>query len=141
MIAAAPLQKGELFQARVFDAIRQADLVEYAYVSSDNNPIHLSTEAAKQMGLPGTIAHGMLIASFIAESAREWLDSRVGAGVYRILHCSTRFRNMTLVGESLTVRGSVKSADGETSAIIELEARNEKAELKATASYRIDFNV
>lgn len=40
--------------------LRQADLPRYAEASGDLNPIHLDPAAAKEAGLPGVIAHGML---------------------------------------------------------------------------------
>lgn len=40
--------------------ITRDDLVRYAHAAGDLNPIHLDPEAAKQAGLPGVIAHGML---------------------------------------------------------------------------------
>lgn len=145
------MKEGDLIPAKTFDRIRQADLVEYAHASGDHNPIHLSEEVARRMGLPGVIAHGMLIASYIGAVAEEYARSaaqseaeeepsgapglRPSPRFPRCIHCATRFKNMTLLGEQLTVRGAVKSVvDGV--ATLELEARNEAAELKTTAVYR-----
>ena len=46
--------------------LTRGDLVNYAGVSGDLNPIHWDDEIAKQVGLDTAIAHGMLTASFIS---------------------------------------------------------------------------
>lgn len=49
-----------------------ADSREYARVSGDRNPIHLSRLAARGFGFPGPIAHGMATAArALAPLARE----------------------------------------------------------------------
>jgi acyl dehydratase len=108
--------------------ITQERLREYAEVSGDFNPIHLSDEAARAAGLPGVIAHGMLIAAFIAERALSW----GGVGL-RVAHIQTRFRAMTRLGDEISVGGRVagSSPDGFT---LELSARNQKAEVTTTST-------
>lgn len=39
--------------------VKPEDLARYAWVSGDINPIHFDDEAAKSLGLPGTIVHGL----------------------------------------------------------------------------------
>lgn len=53
---------------------------EYAAVSGDRNPIHLSRLAAKAFGFPRTIAHGM----YTAARALNALDVRADAYVWEV---------------------------------------------------------
>lgn len=46
--------------------IGPADLVMFAGISGDTNPMHLNEEYAEQTMFAGTIAHGMLCSSFIS---------------------------------------------------------------------------
>jgi acyl dehydratase len=53
-------------QASVMHAFSQDDIAEFARLSGDTNPVHLDIEAAREMGFPGTIVHGMLAAGLIS---------------------------------------------------------------------------
>ncbi|MFN3230528.1 MAG: MaoC family dehydratase [Alphaproteobacteria bacterium] len=46
--------------------VTDADIVLFAGVSGDTNPIHLSDEFAKETMFKGRIAHGMLSASYLS---------------------------------------------------------------------------
>ena len=46
--------------------ITDADIITFAGVSGDDNPLHLSNEFASETIFEGCIAHGMLTASFIS---------------------------------------------------------------------------
>ncbi|HEY4136030.1 MAG TPA: MaoC family dehydratase [Alphaproteobacteria bacterium] len=46
--------------------ISEADIVAFAAVSGDNNPVHLDKAFAEKTMFKGQIAHGMLTASFIS---------------------------------------------------------------------------
>lgn len=46
--------------------VTQEDIDKFAGVSGDDNPVHLSEEFAKSAQFGGTIAHGMLTASYIS---------------------------------------------------------------------------
>ena len=51
---------GEELDERILPPVDRMRLIKYAGASGDFNPIHLVDEAAKEAGLPGNIAHGML---------------------------------------------------------------------------------
>jgi acyl dehydratase len=53
--------------------IRRADLESYAGSSGDNNPIHLKPEVARQVGLPGVIAHGMYTMALACRIVTDWV--------------------------------------------------------------------
>ena len=46
--------------------VTEADVVMFAGISGDTNPVHLDEEFAKETMFQGRIAHGMLSASFIS---------------------------------------------------------------------------
>jgi acyl dehydratase len=52
--------------------ITRADLVRYAGASGDFNPIHWSERFAREVGLPGVIAHGMLTMGMAGRIVSEW---------------------------------------------------------------------
>ena len=46
--------------------VTEADIVLFAGISGDTNPVHLDEEFAKTTMFKGRIAHGMLTAGFIS---------------------------------------------------------------------------
>jgi acyl dehydratase len=52
--------------------ITRADLVRYAGAALDFNPIHWNERFARDVGLPGVIAHGMLTMAIAARVATDW---------------------------------------------------------------------
>ncbi|WP_228805144.1 fused (3R)-hydroxyacyl-ACP dehydratase subunits HadA/HadB [Nocardia higoensis] len=53
--------------------LTRGDLVNYAGVAGDPNPIHFSEEAARLVGLPTVVAHGMLTMGLTADYLTSWL--------------------------------------------------------------------
>lgn len=51
--------------------IRKEDAQSYAYISGDMNPIHLSQNLAKLMGLKGSIMHGFGLFAMLFESLQK----------------------------------------------------------------------
>lgn len=92
-----------------FDA---AMVESFAEVSADPNPIHLDAEVAVARGLPGRIVHGMLIAAHMERFAWECAAAELGDQA-EIQSVKWRFRDMTLVGETLTCGGVWKRLDTE----------------------------
>jgi len=102
-----PLQVGAVLPARTYRVTR-ADLVRYAGVSGDLNPIHWSDRIATDVGLPGVIAHGMLTMAFAGRALGEWVGDPGAIEEYGV-----RFAKPVLVpdddtGTEVTVEGVVK---------------------------------
>lgn len=55
--------------------LTRADLLAYADASGDANPIHRSDEAARAVGLPGVLAHGMLTLGLACTAVATWAGS------------------------------------------------------------------
>lgn len=125
------LRSGQEIATRTLMPITRDRLRAYAEASADNNPIHLDDQVAKAAGLPGIIAHGMLIAGFMAEWAVDFMRAQEGG--WKIAKFNTRFRAMTLIGDIISVSGSVKSvAPGQVK--IDIQAKNQRGEIVTIGS-------
>jgi 3-hydroxybutyryl-CoA dehydratase len=100
--------------------ITEADILLYAAVSMDTNPVHLNDEAAKQSIFGERIAHGMLSAGLISAVLGTQLP---GPGTI-------------YMGQTLRFRGPVKIG-ATVNATVEVTALNEekkRATLKTTCT-------
>ena len=72
---AAPLitevEKGQAIGSRSI-GVSRADLIRYAAASGDPNPIHWNDRFAREVGLGGVIAHGMLTMGLAVDLVSEW---------------------------------------------------------------------
>ncbi len=113
--------------------ITQEQLRRYSEASGDFNPIHLDEQAARQVGLDGVIAHGMLSMAFIGQFVNQQIDTIPGA---RIEHLKVRFLHMVRLGDALTCQGKVntRTAHGDLnqSIMIECWAQNQNGDKVAT---------
>ncbi|WP_167109480.1 (3R)-hydroxyacyl-ACP dehydratase subunit HadB [Mycobacterium sp. DL592] len=107
---------GEELPERVITLTR-ADLVNYAGVSGDLNPIHWDDEIAKQVGLDTAIAHGMLTMGLGGGYVTAWVGDPGAVSEYNV-----RFTAIVPVpndgtGTDIVFTGKVKSADAETKTV------------------------
>lgn len=101
--------------------LTQADLAAYAWVSGDINPIHFSEAAARELGLPSIIVHGLFAQSKIT-ALLEQVAERDQLG--RVSGSHTKFSAMmpapgTYVievarGNAGTLLGRVQNSEGIT---------------------------
>ena len=83
--------------------VTEADIVLYAGISGDTNPVHLDEEFAKPTLFKGRIAHGMLTAGFISAVLGTKLP---GPGsIY--LSQSLKFKAPVRIGDTVTARVTV----------------------------------
>ncbi len=52
--------------ASYFHTLTETDVVDFADLTGDHNPLHLDEEFAKRTRFKGRIVHGMLTASFLS---------------------------------------------------------------------------
>ncbi|MCD6358667.1 MAG: MaoC family dehydratase [Dehalococcoidia bacterium] len=112
----------------VVKSINQKMIALYAEASGDFNPIHIDETFAKSTPLGGTIAHGMLILSYISEMmaaafGRAWLTT---GGL------SVRFKAPARPGDTITTTGKIKSIerqDGVTHIRCSVESCNQAKEV------------
>lgn len=103
-------------------------IAAYAEASGDHNPIHLHDDFARQVGLPGVIAHGLLQMGLMATVAAE-----AAGGETRLRRLSCRFAGMVVPGDTVTF-----TAEAAGPGKLELRAVNQRGEpvlTKSTAEY------
>ncbi|GAB3689521.1 MaoC/PaaZ C-terminal domain-containing protein [Angustibacter aerolatus] len=66
------VQVGDVLPAQAFEVTR-ADLVRYAGASGDLNTIHWNDRVAREVGLPGVIAHGMFTMATAVRVVVDWV--------------------------------------------------------------------
>src|SRR5688572_9931767 len=98
--------------------ITEADVVLYAGVVGDFNPVHLDAEFAAKSRFGGRVAHGMLIAGLLSGVLAMKLP---GPGVI-YLGQTLRFTKPVLIGDTVTARVEV----------IEIIASKKRARLTTT---------
>jgi acyl dehydratase len=86
--------------------VSQEQIDAYADASGDHNPIHVDPEFARSVGLPGTIAHGLLELGILAEAISTWAG---GSSNLRSLSC--RFSNPLQPGDTIICTGTVVAVD------------------------------
>ena len=127
------LKAGDLIPTVQLSPITKEMLRAYAEASDDHNLIHLDEEVAKKSGLPGIIAHGMLSCGYLAERALNFVDEETRIDGLKLKSFQTRFKAMTLLGDVISITGSVKSMSAETGLALELQAKNQRGEITTTA--------
>lgn len=109
----------EVWSLEIGSIIGEADihltrdsLVRYAGASGDFNAIHYRDDVARQVGLPGVLAHGMLTMGVAVQCVVDWV-----ADPSRILDYGVRFTRPVVVdpvsGTSITVVAKVGVVDAE----------------------------
>lgn len=93
--------------------VSRADVIRYCGASGDFNPLHWSDRSAREAGLPGVIAHGMLTMGVAARALLEWCGDPAAVVSY-----SARFARPFAVPDEerpprLTVAATVTSVEGE----------------------------
>ncbi len=87
--------------------VTEADIVMFAGISGDTNPVHLDALFADQTAFKGRIAHGMLAASFISTV----LGTRLPGPGCIYLSQSLEFRAPVKAGDTVTARVTVKDVN------------------------------
>jgi acyl dehydratase len=103
---------GDQLPEKVIPLTRQ-DLVNYAGVSGDLNPIHWDDDIAKQVGLDTAIAHGMLTMGLGGGYVTSWVGDPAAVKEFNV-----RFTAIVPVpndgrGAEIVFTGRVKSVDPE----------------------------
>ncbi|MEK6578436.1 MAG: MaoC/PaaZ C-terminal domain-containing protein [Bdellovibrionota bacterium] len=135
MVPPSHLKHGTLIKFEVRSPITQLQLKAYAEASGDPNPIHLDEGVAKSVGLPGVIAHGMLLAAFIAERGEIYIRDELKISAWKLVRLQTRFKSMTFIGDEIAIGGIVKEVS-ESDIVLDLQAKNQNGEIVTVGSLR-----
>lgn len=128
------LQVGRELAPLIKPPVDNARLSAYAQASGDFNPIHTDDRVAREKGLDGVIAHGMLVMGFLGQHAGQiaGLDGFVS-------RLRVRFAEMVKPGDALVCRATVIAKD-EAARTAELELTAEKEPGRAVAVGRATLN-
>ncbi len=102
--------------------VTEADVVLFAGISGDTNPVHLNEEFAKETMFQGRIAHGMLSASFISTVLGTKLP---GPGAI-YLSQNLKFRAPVRAGDTVSA----------TATITDIVAEKKRVVMQTTCSVR-----
>jgi acyl dehydratase len=84
--------------ASVTSTVDLDQALRYAEASGDRNPIHVDDDAARAVGLPGAILHGMCT---MALCARDIVDELAGGDPTRLRRLAVRFYRPVFPGNDL----------------------------------------
>lgn len=97
--------------------ITDADIVLFAGVSGDFNPIHINDEFAKNSIFEKRIAHGMLSASFISTVLGMYMP---GPGTI-YLEQNLKFRKPVYIGDTITAKAIVSEVKNKEKGIYKID--------------------
>ncbi|MDP4960975.1 MAG: (3R)-hydroxyacyl-ACP dehydratase subunit HadB [Mycobacterium sp.] len=97
--------------------LTRGDLVNYAGVSGDLNPIHWDDEIAKQVGLDTAIAHGMLTMGLGGGYVTSWVGDPGAVTEYNVRFTAIVPVPNDGIGAEILFTGRVKSTDPETKSV------------------------
>lgn len=86
--------------------ITEADVVMFAGLSGDYNPLHTDVEFAKETMFGERIAHGMLGLSIV--SGLAWRTGFMEGTADALISVETKFRNPVKFGDTIRARFAVK---------------------------------
>ncbi|MGM9927755.1 MAG: MaoC/PaaZ C-terminal domain-containing protein [Bacillus sp. (in: firmicutes)] len=131
------LTEGKKLQALVKPTVTKVQLVKYAGASGDFNPLHTDDEFAQKIGMPGVIAHGMLVMGFLGQYVGE-----LAGDTAKIANFKMRFGAITRPGDQITCYGIVKSKyeeDGIRFVNLELIAEKEAEKVVGSGQATLQF--
>jgi acyl dehydratase len=104
-------------------------LVMWAGVSGDYNPIHYDRDFALSCGLPGVVVHGQLSTAFICQLLNDWFGN---SGNLKKLNVS--YKGLSFPGDTLTCRGMIKdkSQAGDKLVTLDVWVENQSGEKTVT---------
>jgi acyl dehydratase len=105
------LAVGDIVAENTYSVTRDS-LVRYAGASGDFNPIHYRDDVAREVGLDGVLAHGMLTMGIAVQPVVEWLGDRGFVSDYSVRFTKPVFVD-PLEGASVTVVAKIGLLDAE----------------------------
>ena len=106
----ASIDELEVGQSATYErTVGEDDIVRFAEISGDDNPVHLDEEFAAKTLFKGRIAHGMLAAAFISTTVGTKLP---GYGCIYVSQ-SLKFKAPVRIGDTVKTTATVKALDKE----------------------------
>jgi len=120
--------------------LSRGDLVNYAGVAGDANPIHWDEDIAKLAGLPDVIAHGMLTMGLGAGFASSWSGDPGAVSRYAVRLSAPAIVSAT-EGADIEFSGRIKSLDPETrSGVVVVAAKSDGKKIFGLATLHMRFS-
>jgi acyl dehydratase len=120
--------------------LSRGDLVNYAGVAGDANPIHWDEGIAKLAGLPDVIAHGMLTMGLGAGFASAW-SGDPGAITRYAVRLSAPAIVSAAEGADIEFSGRIKSLDPDTqSGVVLVGAKSDGKKIFGLATLHVRFS-
>lgn len=120
--------------------LTRGDLVNYAGVAGDANPIHWDEDIAKLAGLPDVIAHGMLTMGLGAGFASAWTGDPGSVNRYSVRLSQPAVVSAT-EGADIEFSGKIKSLSPETrSGVILVAAKSAGKKIFGLATLDVRFS-
>jgi 3-hydroxybutyryl-CoA dehydratase len=114
--------------------LTQPMLNAYADASGDHNPIHVDEAFARSTPMGGTIAHGMLVLSFIS----EMMTAAFGLAWLNAGKLEVRFRAPSRPGDTVTARARpLDPKDGALRYSVECVSQSDEVLISGTAEVRV----
>jgi len=119
--------------------LSRGDLVNYAGVAGDANPIHWDEDIAKLAGLPDVIAHGMLTMGLGAGFVSAWSGDPGAVTRYAVRLSQPAIVSAT-EGADIEYSGRIKSLDPETrSGVVIVAAKSGGRKIFGLATLNVRF--
>jgi acyl dehydratase len=96
------VNKGDRFERVLTADLTRTQIVQYAGVSGDYNPVHTDEVFAVHAGFPSVFAHGMLTMAMTAQALTDWL------GGDHLTRYGVRFKKQVWPGDRLSVTAEVE---------------------------------
>jgi 3-hydroxybutyryl-CoA dehydratase len=113
-------------QASFTKTVTEADIVLFAGITGDLNPLHVDQVWAARSRFGGRIAHGMLTAGFVSTVIGMYLPGR--GAIY--LRQSLSFTRPVRIGDTITARGEVLELIGDRHQVrLRTTVENQRAEI------------
>ena len=94
--------------------VTEADVVLFAGVTGDLNPVHINEEFAQRTMFKGRIAHGMLSAGFISAALGTHLPGR--GAIY--ISQNMKFKAPVRIGDTVTATVTVAEVNAEKRRVV-----------------------
>jgi 3-hydroxybutyryl-CoA dehydratase len=91
--------------AKISKTIVETDIIAFAEISGDKNPLHLNAEFAANSRFGRRIAHGALVSSLISNVIGNQLPGQ--GSIY--LSSSLKFRAPTFIDDTITATATISS--------------------------------
>lgn len=129
------LSVGESHEIREARTITETDIVNFAGLSGDFVPLHMSKAYAERTQFGERIAHGNLVFS-ITEGLIAELNAK---GVASLGHDNLRYRKPVFIGDTLSVRRELvekqEHDDGHGRVVYEYTTTNQEGEIVCTDNH------